>query len=336
MKELAKVYGDLLQDRRVQAEQTRYETLTRQRNAALSKYKKSYKAFKELTNGLDQAQAFYTQMKESVDSLMKNVETFVNNRRSEGAQLLSQIERDKAIHASGQEDREREKLKKLMERLSMEPTPSNSAGSASPKPRPHSSTLTTAQQTAKSPVSPQYAQAGMGSSAAMPSPSYPAFPPNGRAPSVDPYSGAHQPYHLPGAPAPVPIVSSPEAYNPMAYFYQPQVSPPPNQQYFNPAHLPYGGAYPTSPPPGQQPGPPPLPSHTPQYHVPTGYVPPPPPPRPSTMTYPAAGGQYPSMYPPAGRPPQGAGHQASQSGSQSAQGSQNDPWAGLHVWSKGS
>ncbi|KMU84114.1 vacuolar protein-sorting protein bro1 [Coccidioides immitis H538.4] len=109
MKELAKVYGDLLQDKRVRAEQSKYETLSRQRNSVISKYRKVHKAFKELLSGLDQAQTFYMQMKDTVDSLKKNVDTFLNNRRSEGAQLLNQIERDKS--STGHEDREREKLK---------------------------------------------------------------------------------------------------------------------------------------------------------------------------------------------------------------------------------
>ena len=121
MKELTKVYSDLLLDKRVRSEQSKYETITRQRNTVMARYKKAYNTFNELTSGLVQAQGFYTEMTETVDSLKKNVDTFVNNRRSEGAQLLNQIERDKANVASGQEDREREKLRQLMERLSTEP-----------------------------------------------------------------------------------------------------------------------------------------------------------------------------------------------------------------------
>ncbi|KAI2252921.1 bck1-like resistance to osmotic shock, partial [Ophidiomyces ophidiicola] len=75
MKELAKVYGDLLQDKRVRAEQSKYETLSRQRNSVVSKYRKVHKVFKELLSGLDQAQAFYMQMKDTVDNLKKNVDT---------------------------------------------------------------------------------------------------------------------------------------------------------------------------------------------------------------------------------------------------------------------
>ncbi|KAL1956128.1 hypothetical protein VTO42DRAFT_7647 [Malbranchea cinnamomea] len=317
LKELTKVYGDLLQDKRVRAEQSKYEALTRQRNAAMSKYKKSYKAFKELINGLGQAQAFYMQMKESVDSLFRNVETFVNNRRSEGAQLLSQIERDKALQASGQEDREREKLKQLMERLSMEPTPLSSGQSTSPKPRPPATKHSSHQgvPASKSPVSPQYP------STTSQIPSYPSFPPS------SPYG---QPYHPQGTLAPTVSAPAPtEGYNPMAYFYQPQVSPPPNQQYFNATpQPPYGSGYPASPPtvPGQHP----------QY-IPTGYVPPPPPPRPSGMTYPASTGQYPvtAGYPVSAPVNQSVGRPQQppqQPGVQGGQGQQNDPWAGLSAW----
>lgn len=348
MKELAKVYGDLLQDKRVRAEQTKHETLTRQRNAALSKYKKSYKAFKELVNGLGQARAFYMQMKDSVDSLMKNVETFVSNRRSEGAQLLSQIERDKAVHASGQEDREREKLKQLMERLSMEPTPTTSTGSTSPtKSRSQGAKATSS--TSKSPRSPQYPA----SSASGQTPSYPYFQPSSHTPSIDPYGSTNQPYHPQGgtpAHAPTASVAS-EGYNPMAYFYQqPPISPPPNQQYFGSTQqVPYGSGYPAaaSPPPGggipgggqpQQAAaaapPPPIPSHTPQQYMPPGYVPPPPPPRPSPMPYSTPQGQYAGPSYPA---TSGAGRQSQPPpphGQGQGQGSQNDPWAGLHAWGR--
>ena len=316
MKELTKVYGDLLQDKRVRSEQSKYETLTRQRNTAMSKYKKSYKAFKELMNGLSQAQAFYMQMGESVDNLNQNVETFVNNRRSEGAQLLSQIERDKALHASGQEDREREKLQSLMERLSMEPTPT----STSPKPRPQALKMSSQHGTpsgSKSPI-PQYP------STTSQIPSYPPYPPTSGRTSVDPYGQFY------GAPTPVSAPApGPEGYNPMAYLYQPQASPAANQQYFNPSQPPYGTGYPTSPPipgPGQP--------HTPQY-MHGGYVPPPPPPRPATMGYGPPGAQYPPAggYPMTTSMSQGAGRpQQGQQQPGQGQGAQNDPWAGLSAW----
>lgn len=108
MKELTKAYGDLLQDKRVRAEQAQYEGFTRQRNQVMAKYKRVYQAFIGLIDGLMRAQSFYTEMGDTVESLEKNVETFVSNRRSEGAQLLGQIERDKSSNTAGQADRERD------------------------------------------------------------------------------------------------------------------------------------------------------------------------------------------------------------------------------------
>lgn len=121
MKELTKTYAALLQDKRVQSEQSKYESISKQRNSVMARYKKVYEAFNGLSSGIMQARTFYKDMAENVESLRKNVETFISNRRSEGAQLLSQIERDKASGVSEQEDREREKLRLLMERLSTEP-----------------------------------------------------------------------------------------------------------------------------------------------------------------------------------------------------------------------
>ncbi|EER22878.1 bck1-like resistance to osmotic shock [Coccidioides posadasii str. Silveira] len=305
MKELAKVYGDLLQDKRVRAEQSKYETLSRQRNSVISKYRKVHKAFKELLSGLDQAQTFYMQMKDTVDSLKKNVDTFLNNRRSEGAQLLNQIERDKS--STGHEDREREKLKQLMERLSMEPT---STSPSSSKPRP-SAIKVSSSATKSSPISPHHG----GSAAAggqIPSPhnqkpssiSYPSYPAS-NPPPPEVYNPA-QPYQQ----------HTSEVYNPMAYFYQTPTSPPPGQQYFSPGPSPYGGY------PGQSP------------YMPQGYVPPPPPPRPHRSSgYNAQTGSY--MTNPGvvayqqgpGRPP--SQPQGGQPGSTSAH---NDPWAGLNAW----
>ena len=133
MKELTKVYSTLLQDKRVKSEQTKYENFTRQRNTALSKYRKLYQFFNDLNDGILRAQNFYSEMKDTVDSLEKNAEAFVNNRRSEGAQLLGQIERDKRDTAGNQADRERDRLRDLMERMSTEPSTSGTiTGAARP------------------------------------------------------------------------------------------------------------------------------------------------------------------------------------------------------------
>jgi hypothetical protein len=131
MKELTSTFNALLQDKRVRAEQSKYESITRQRSVVNSKYKRVYQEYLDLEAGLDSAKKWYSEMKDTVDSLDKNVETFVNNRRSEGAQLLSQIEQERASNASGQADRERERLRGLMERMSMDP--STSPSSAQPR-----------------------------------------------------------------------------------------------------------------------------------------------------------------------------------------------------------
>ncbi|EEP77562.1 vacuolar protein-sorting protein bro-1 [Uncinocarpus reesii 1704] len=297
MKELAKVYGDLLQDKRVRAEQSKYEALSRQRNTAISKYRKVHKAFKELLSGLDQAQAFYMQMKDTVDSLKKNVDTFLNNRRSEGAQLLNQIERER--NSTGQEGRERGNLRQLMERLSMEP---NSTSPTSSNPRP-GAIKASSSATRSSPISPNHgtvATTGQASGSHNQKPvSYPPHMP-GNGAALEVYN-ASQPYQQ----------HTPEGYNPMAYFYQAPTSPPPNQQYFNPA---YGGY------PGQSP------------YIPQGYVPPPPPPRPQRSSgYNVPAGAY-IANPGAANYQQGPGRPPSQPQGVPPGSAANDPWAGLNAW----
>ena len=84
----------------------------------MARYKKAHDEFGHLQSGVEQAQTFYTEMADTVDSLKKNVETFVNNRRAEGARLLEDIERERARTSPRVEDREQEKLRRMMERLS--------------------------------------------------------------------------------------------------------------------------------------------------------------------------------------------------------------------------
>jgi hypothetical protein len=343
LKELDKIHDDLRQDRRFQSEKSKYESITRQRNSVLARYKKVYKAFHGLSSGIKQAQTFYKDMGENVDSLRKNVETFINNRRSEGAQLLSQIERDKGMGknadslrrnaeafnknreqsrgVSGQEDREREKLRQLMERLSTEPkNPSTlpSTGSAKPPSK------------VKSPPPPVQTPAyGTTGPSPKPSPRYPPTMPGvPLSQSPAPYGqymggpGTYQTQHFQqGAAAPLS-----EGYNPMAYPYQTPVSPPPSQQFFSQTPAPYGG-YSNSGTPA--PGAGPQSSH---YVAPQGYIPPPPPPRPQETTYPpTAGGVYPSG--PGGyAQSRQYGHHKTPSQSQSQSGSSADPWAGLNAW----
>ena len=92
----------------------------------MTKYRRVYQSFNDLIAGLMRAQGFYSEMKETVSSLHQNVETFVNNRRSEGGQLLNKIEQNKSQGA----DQEQQRLKELMERMSMEPSesPNSAAG----------------------------------------------------------------------------------------------------------------------------------------------------------------------------------------------------------------
>lgn len=330
MKELTKIYADLLQDKRVQAEQSKYEGITRQRNSVMARYKKIYEAYNGLSSGIVQARTFYKEMSENVDSLRKNVETFISNRRSEGAQLLSQIERDKTSGVSEQEDREREKLRQLMERLSTEPKPSSaspSTGSAAAPPAPSK---------IKSPPPPVHAPSysTTGPSPQM-SPRYPQTMPGAPQHGV-PLSHSPAPYgqymggnpgYMPGQPfqqgAAAPLS---EGYNPMAYPYRTPVSPPPNQQYFSQTPAPYGGYTSASPAPATAPTP------QPQYMAPQGYIPPPPPPLPQQPSYPpSSGGAYPSG--PGGyaqsRP---YGHQKAPSQSQPQPPGSGDPWAGLNAW----
>ncbi|KAG2413270.1 vacuolar protein-sorting protein bro-1 [Aspergillus terreus] len=324
MKELTKTYGDLLQDKRVRAEQSKYETITRQRNTVMARYKKIYDSFNSLRSGITQAQTFYSEMAETVDSLKKNVETFINNRRSEGAQLLGQIERDKASSVGEQEDREREKLRQLMERLSTDPKPT-SATSTSPG-------IPSKVKSPPPPVqTPSYPTPGI-SSPKM-SPHYPPAPVSGQAHGVPlshspaPYAqymppGTGVPYN-PGTPfqqgAAAPLT---EGYNPMAYPVPPSVSPPPTQQYFSSTPTPYS-AYGV-----------PTPAAAPSQFMPQGYVPPPPPPRPQQTTYPPSTGPFPSG--PGGyaqsRPYGASQHHKAQSQSSQAGASSNDPWAGLNAW----
>ncbi len=88
MKVLTMTFNNLLQDTRVRSEQSKYESVQRIRSTVTNRYKRAYQEFLDLEAGLQSAKNWYREMKETVQSLDKNVETFVNNRRSEGAQLL--------------------------------------------------------------------------------------------------------------------------------------------------------------------------------------------------------------------------------------------------------
>lgn len=316
MKELTKAYGDLLQDKRVRSEQLRYENFTKQRNQVASKYKRVFQAFNGLVDGLVRAKSFYSEMKDTVESLEKNVDTFVSNRRSEGAQLLGQIERDKANHSGGQADRERDRLRDLMERMSMDPSSSPAKASTSRPPTLSGPSQTQDPYSNKSqpPASNYYPRPPSNPNTA-PSLHSPAGLPRGYPQHAA--TGATQGERM-GEAGGLPSVNDP--YNPMVYpFQSPLSAPPPGQgvyyhNHVQAPHHPYSQqTYPQNGQYSQQ-----------------GYVPPPPPPGPPPpsqmmfgnpdMSHPSGPGGYAYHQPP--RQNEGA----------ATQQEQHDPWAGLNAW----
>ena len=333
MKELTRTYGDLLQDKRVRSEQAKYDTFTRQRGTVMNKYRKVFTSFNDLLQGLGRAEAFYSEMKETVENLQKNVDTFVNNRREEGGQLLGSIERRKQTASGATADREQERLRDLMERMNVsQPTPSPSSGLSRSK-----SSATRPQQLSPQ---PSYNQPGR-SSAALPQAAYgypipPSSPPYNGKPSSQPglpYHPSHSPspgHHqqppsqpFPGYPGHNPANGSPSAYHhpgydPTQYPYQSRSPPVPQGSGAPPpvyGHPPPGATY---PPYGQP--------------LLQGYVPPPPPPGPPP------GGQQPQQqqhYAYGAPPPGGTGgypQSRPMQGQIQGQGGQGDPWAGLGAW----
>lgn len=343
MKELTAAFNSLLQDKRVRSEQSKYEAIQRTRSSVINRYKRAYQEFLDLEAGLHGAKNWYTEMKETVESLEKNVDSFVNNRRSEGAQLLNQIEEKKSTSKSAQAELEQERLKGLMERMSMD-TP------ASP-PRPHSGrpTPTPLFQPGQA---PRYGQQSYQAPGQFQVPTSP--PPNQYNAPQQPYQGYTSPSQG-GQTYGQPQVNMYQqaAYNPSQYGRTPgPTSPPPNQTTFGMNAM----RGPTSPPPNQTSfgqvqgygtyGAPQSTQHQHQQHqhqhsqsqsgfVPAGYVPPPPPPGPpplgpqQTMHYGGQQQQQPQQgygYPQGGQAPGQGLHQQQQ------QPQQHDPWAGLNAW----
>ncbi|GAB1319049.1 bck1-like resistance to osmotic shock [Madurella fahalii] len=325
MRELTVSFNGLLQDKRVRAEQSKYESFQRQRGSVISKYKRAYQEFLDLEAGLQSAKNWYKEMKETVESLEKNVETFVNNRRAEGAQLLNQIEQDRAASKSAQAALEQERLRGLMQRMSMERPPSSpQPASTRPTPAPLSFSPGTAYPKVNS--TGQY--------------QLPSSPP----PSQTTVSQSYM--QQPGQPG-----YNTMTYNPSSHGRIPgPASPPATQTSFNIGPM-RGG--PASPPPTQtsfsQPGrfstygnpaaqqQAPLQQQQQQLqqqqqqqhggYIPPNFVPPPPPPGPpplgpqQTIHY---GADYYTGDPNAmGRPGSGQQYQGQQP---------QDPWAGLSAW----
>ncbi|UKZ73561.1 bck1-like resistance to osmotic shock [Trichoderma virens FT-333] len=325
MKELTATFNTLLQDKRVRAEQSKYESIQRQRLSAIGKYKRAYQEFLDLEAGLQSAKNWYSEMRETVESLEKNVDTFVNNRRSEGAQLLNQIEQERSSNKTQQAELERERLRGLMERMSMEP------GQPAAPPKPPSQRPTPAPLMQQQNQAPRYGQSGSsnGYQGQFQMPTSP--PPNQQ--------------NFPGYASPPPQSTfSQPVYNPSTYGRNPgPTSPPPNQTSFNmnvmrgpqsppptqtsfAQHQAYStyGALPTQQqPPQQQQQQQQLPQGG---YMPPGFVPPPPPPGPPPLgpqqTIHFGQQDYDSA----------TGHpQSAQPRSAQAQQT-HDPWAGLNAW----
>lgn len=338
MKELTIAFNALLQDKRVRSEQSKYESIQRQRSTVINKYKRAYQEFLDLVSGLQSAKNWYAEMKEEVESLGKNVESFVNNRRSEGAQLLNQIEQSQSASKSAQAELEQERLRGLMDRMSMEPAqspPATNSGRPTPAllfqpgqgPRYGQSFQSQGQNQYQMPTSPPPNQSSM---------------PQGYQtygnPQTQQYNAQPQQANAYGQPA----------YNPSQYGRNPgptspppnqttfgmnamrgPASPPPNQQVFgqshqqahHQSHQSFSGGYPNSGQPQHQ---------QPQGgHVPLGYVPPPPPPGP-----PPLGPQQTMHYGQGQQQQQGYGHDpyAAQQQRSSQPPQTHDPWAGLNAW----
>ncbi|KAL7269946.1 bck1-like resistance to osmotic shock [Rhizina undulata] len=336
MKELTAAYGDLLQDRRIRNEQSKYESLSRQRNAVLSKFKRTYQAFLDIWAGLDKAQQFYSEMMETAESLEKNVDTFVANRRLEGSQLLGSIEAEKGGKSDA--EREQKKILGMMERVTLGSSPAT-ANYAPKRPSPLPSVSSQNQNSATSPPgTPRYTHQYAG----YPTPTPPPPPPPGQPPGSAGYGGYSQ---FPPAPQSANGYPRRDSYSQSSRrdSYQSTgmqrrdshqtlpSSPPPSGT--APSHQPYQPSHYSSPPgmyAGQVPG-------YPQPYNPSAYVPPPPPPGPppqpgivnrqSFPMMPPQGGYQPSPSP--GQPAQGGYSQYAQHHPQQGQ---QDPWAGLAGW----
>lgn len=248
--------------------------------------------------------------------MQKNVESFVENRRSEGGQLLSAIETAKGSGA----DREQTRLKELMERMSVV-SPSTQS-SSSPVPEPGRSA-----GHRPPPLQPQATYTSQPTSQPI---SQPTYNPAASPPITPRYPGG-QPVQSPqyqnfGRAQPTPMTAgfrqSAQPYNPNSYG---PVSPPPQQQFFSP---PPGQSYGSMHPPsttqyGQQHNQ--YTSHSHQSMPPPGWQPPPPPPGPPPSQ------DYSAMQ--SSQHPAGPGGYASDPRPRQQQGQgSGDPWAGLSGW----
>lgn len=292
-------FNNLLQDRRVRSEQSKYESIQRQRGSVVGKYKRAYQEFLDLEAGLQSARRWYAEMTETVESLEKNVESFVNNRRSEGAQLLNQIEQDRAANKNAQAALEQERLRGLMERMSMEPPASS--------PSPANSTRPTPTPLNFSNTAPRYPQTNFAGHYQVPT----SPPPNQT--HMPQYQAAYNPSTYGRTPGPTSPPPRQTSFGSAASMRPGPVSPPPTQTSFGQSSRPFSTyGNPHAPATSQS-----------QTYVPPGFVPPPPPPGPpplgpqQTVRYGDSNYGYPTQSPsPQQQQPQ----------------SQADPWAGLNAW----
>lgn len=328
MRELTVAFNGLLQDKRVRAEQSKYESFQRQRGAVIGRYKRAYQEFLDLEAGLQSAKTWYKEMKDTVESLEKNVETFVNNRRAEGAQLLNQIEQDRAANKGAQAAMEQERIRGLMERMSMEP-PTSSPQPTSSRPTPAPLTFSPGPMYPKTTFSGQYQLPSSPPPTQTTAPQSYMQQQGGQSFTYNPSSHGR----IPGPASPPPTQST---FN-IGHMRPGPASPPPTQTTFsqpsrystygNPAAMPHQ----QQPQQQQQ-----IPTQQQQQHasyVPPNFVPPPPPPGPpplgpqQTVHY---GAGYYNGDPNAGRPGSAQQHMPGQ-GQGPSQG-QQDPWAGLSAW----
>lgn len=305
MKDLSRNYSDLLQDKRVRSEQNKYEIFSRQRNSVMTRYRRAAQAFGDLKAGLERARGFYSEMRQTVESLAQNVESFVSNRKAEGGELLSQIEKARqqgeaptpAGTGAGTRsaDQERERLTELMDRMKIGSPGRSGSASASTQPQPQPQQPSIPHRPPPLQNIPSYKQQQQHQHVYNPSTSPPVNTLGHQkpvhSPPIYPRYPSHPQAHTNGSYSH--FTPSTHGYNPHSYGpVSPQ--PPPGSSHHT---------APVSPPPAaaqqaqqQQ-----------QYYqhagqgagVPAGYRPPPPPPGP---------------------PPQGQG------------GGAGDPWAGLSGW----
>ncbi|KYG46391.1 hypothetical protein M433DRAFT_142991 [Acidomyces richmondensis BFW] len=248
LKELTRTYGDLLQDRRVRAEQNKYEAFSRQRNAVLAKYRKAYQAYVDLRQGLERAERFYGDMRETVASLRANVEGFVENRRAEGSLLLKDIE---AAREAGAQKSMQEMLGRLTVGGGPSPSPgggglAETRGSAQHRPPPLMSTTTNTTTNTTSSPSPYQPQ--------QPPPPPPAYNP-ATSPPITPHYPPQQQLSNGAIRSPPSYGQRPQSYLHPQHRQQygqpgwqvppPPPGPPPSQQQQQQMDL--GGQYPAGP-----------------------------------------------------------------------------------------